>query len=194
MPDEAYAASSWEHDVDLNGASSSGSNPFSPNISYTPPTTDLTSPTNPLPSPPRSSSESVGRTLSLKWRDSLGHSTLERRDTITTIITNPDTSNVVEPSFDENVLRMLCDLDVSGLLCGRASVRNLRPPLDQCSIPLLLDRIKQSTVSCKVSRLAAARSFRMPTVFAGGVGFLQEEGHPGGRIRPKLAETRPLDI
>ena len=28
--------------------------------------------------------------------------------------TNPETSNLVEPNFDENVLRMLCDLDVSG--------------------------------------------------------------------------------
>ena len=130
MPDEAYAPLSWEHAVDLNGASSNGSNPFSPNVSHTPPTTDPTLPTNPLSSPPRSSSESVGRTSSSKWRDSLSHATLERRDTITTITTTPETSNVVEPSFDENVLRMLCDLDVSGLFRKRVGVRNSRLPLD----------------------------------------------------------------
>jgi len=36
---------------------------------------------------------------------------------------------IVEPSFDENVLRALCDMD--------------------CAVPLLLDRIKQSLVSCR---------------------------------------------
>lgn len=118
MPDEAYATSSWEHTIDLNGASSNGSNIFSPNVSHTPPTTDPTLPTNSLSSPPRSSSESAGRTSSSKWRDSLSHSTLERRDTITTIHTNPETPNVVEPTFDESVLRMLCGLDVSRLLCA----------------------------------------------------------------------------
>lgn len=122
MPDEAYAPSSWEHNVDPNGTSSSGSNNLSPNVSHTPPTTDPTSPTNPLSSLPRSSSESAGRTSSSKWRESLAQTTLERRDTITTATTNPEPPSVVEPSFDENVLRMLCDLDVSGLLIGRVGL------------------------------------------------------------------------
>lgn len=34
-----------------------------------------------------------------------------------------------------------------------------RFPLDQCSVPLLLDRIKQSTVACKVRRLTGALCF-----------------------------------
>jgi len=117
MPDEAYASSPREHHIDPNGASSGGLNSFSPNISHTSPTTDSIAPI-PLSSPPRSSSESAGRTSSSKWRESLSQATLERRDTITTITTNPDTANVVEPNFDEHVLRMLCGLDVSGSLYG----------------------------------------------------------------------------
>lgn len=113
MPEEAYASSSWDRDLDPNEASFNDSNNFPPNLSLTPPTADYTPPTNLLPSPPRSSSESAGRTPS-KWRESQGQTTLERRDTITTITTNPETLNLVEPNFDENVLRMLCDLDVSG--------------------------------------------------------------------------------
>lgn len=40
-----------------------------------------------------------------------------------------DVATLVEPSFDENILRALCETD--------------------CGVPLLLDRIKQSMVSCK---------------------------------------------
>ena len=134
MPDEAYASLSREHHVDPDGASSGGLHSSFPNNPHTPSTTDPTSPTNPISSPPRSSSESAGRTSSVKWRESLNQATLERRDTITTITSNPDTPNVVEPNFDENVLRMLCGLDVSRSLCGRAGVRNSRPPLD-LSVP-----------------------------------------------------------
>ena len=126
MPDEAYASPSWENSVDTNGASSSGSSNLPQNVSHTPQTTDPMSPTNLLSSPPRSSSDSAGRTLSSKWRESLGQTTLERRDTITTTTTNPETQNVVEPSFDENVLRMLCDLDVSGLPYGRVGFSELK--------------------------------------------------------------------
>ena len=32
----------------------------------------------------------------------------------------------------------------------------------------------------------------MLIMFVGGVAFLQEEGHTGRRVWPKLAETRPL--
>lgn len=159
MPDEAFASPSWEHSVDPNGASSSGSSSFPQSIPHTPSTTDPASPTNLLPSPPRSSSESASRTPSSKWGESFGQTTLERRDTITTITTNPEITNVVEPNFDENVLRMLCDLDVSVLRSGGWCPGTQRLPFDQCSVPLLLDRIKQSTVSCKVCRPTGALCF-----------------------------------
>lgn len=127
MPDESSVSPSWEYYLDSNGLSPTGSNHLYPNLSHTPPTNDSTFPTNPLSSPqPRTSSESVGRTSSSKWRESAGHSTLERRGTVTTITTNPDTSTLVEPSFDENLLRMLCDLDVSGLSCKRMGCLGLR--------------------------------------------------------------------
>lgn len=59
------------------------------------------------PSPPlRSSFDSA-----TKWTDNISV-TLERRDTTLSTIRS-DIGSLVEPSFDENVLRMLCDLDVS---------------------------------------------------------------------------------
>ncbi|KAF9013584.1 hypothetical protein BDZ89DRAFT_1077094, partial [Hymenopellis radicata] len=72
--------------------------------------------------PPRSSSDLNDAPLSSKWRDT---STVisESHDSVS------ETVNLIEPAFDENVLRILCDMD--------------------CGVPLLLDRIKQSMVSCR---------------------------------------------
>ena len=72
-------------------------------------------------------------------------STLERRDTVSTSGGEP--TQVVEPTFDENVLRALCDMDVS----ENVSKSNPHADLVKCGVPLLLDRIKQSMVSCRVS-------------------------------------------
>ncbi|KAF9054607.1 GTPase activating protein [Panaeolus papilionaceus] len=77
---------------------------------------------------PRSSTDSAGRSpLTQPWRDPGTALPADRRDTLSTIHSNPP--SLVEPSFDENVLRALCELD--------------------CGVPLLLDRIKQSMVSCR---------------------------------------------
>ncbi|KAF9219752.1 RhoGAP-domain-containing protein [Gyrodon lividus] len=76
--------------------------------------------------PPRSSSDSLGRSSTSRRRDSIPI-TVERKDTLSTIPS--DVASLVEPSFDENVLRALCEID--------------------CGVPLLLDRIKQSMVSCR---------------------------------------------
>ncbi|KAF9477751.1 GTPase activating protein [Pholiota conissans] len=73
---------------------------------------------------PRSSTESHGKSQS--WRDSSAAQP-DRRDTGSTIHSAAPT--LVEPTFDENVLRALCELD--------------------CGVPLLLDRIKQGMVSCR---------------------------------------------
>ena len=81
-----------------------------------------------------------------------------------------DMATLVEPSFDENILRALCETDVSDLflsgLLGRVRLgvvfadfmlgwgslgRAVRVRDTQCGVPLLLDRIKQSIASCKVS-------------------------------------------
>ncbi|TFK17559.1 GTPase activating protein [Coprinopsis marcescibilis] len=77
---------------------------------------------------PRSSTDSDSKPIhSPPWNDS---QSLERRDTLATIhsVDQPG-QGLVESGFDESVLRALCDLD--------------------CGVPLLLDRIKQSVVSCR---------------------------------------------
>ncbi|EIN09430.1 GTPase activating protein [Punctularia strigosozonata HHB-11173 SS5] len=80
----------------------------------------------PSASPPRSSADSPGRPSgSSRWRESF----LERRDTVSSTTGYSEVQSVVEPNPDENVLRALCDLD--------------------CGVPLLLDRIKQSIISCR---------------------------------------------
>jgi hypothetical protein len=103
----------------------------------------------PIPSSPqpRSSMDSAGRSSTSRWQESPPAVTTERRDTLTTI--HSDEPNMVEPSFDENVLRALCDLDVcpSVLIISCYWLNTL---LTQCGVPLLLDRIKQSMVSCRV--------------------------------------------
>ncbi|KAI6010918.1 RhoGAP-domain-containing protein [Pisolithus orientalis] len=92
----------------------------------------VTSPTltqvslKPSSPPPRSSLDSPVRSPVSRHRESIPL-TVERRDTLSTIPS--DVVSLVEPSFDENVLRALCELD--------------------CGVPLLLDRIKQSLVSCR---------------------------------------------
>ncbi|KXN87662.1 RHO GTPase-activating protein RGD1 [Leucoagaricus sp. SymC.cos] len=74
---------------------------------------------------PRDSLDSAPRS-SLHWRDSSTVAS-DRRDTLVTV--HSEQQLLVEPNFDEGVLRALCELD--------------------CGTPLLLDRIKQSTVSCR---------------------------------------------
>lgn len=56
--------------------------------------------------PPRSSLDSASR-----WHDNIPV-TAERRDTTLSTIAS-DTASLVETTFDENVLRALCELDVS---------------------------------------------------------------------------------
>ena len=57
-------------------------------------------------SPPRSSTESPTRFCNQRWRDI----TLPAPGAAE--VTDVDGATLVEPSFDENVLRALCDLDV----------------------------------------------------------------------------------
>lgn len=64
--------------------------------------------------PPRSSSDSERKSPSNFWHDAQT-SIPERRDTLATIH-SVETSSLVDPSFDENVLRSLCELDVRYLL------------------------------------------------------------------------------
>lgn len=64
-------------------------------------------PSSPLP---RSSTDSEGRpAFSSVWNDT---TSLDRRDTLATIH-SVDQPSLVEPGFDESILRALCELDVS---------------------------------------------------------------------------------
>ncbi|KAH7905642.1 Rho GTPase activation protein [Hygrophoropsis aurantiaca] len=128
MADDGYSSSAWE--------STDNSDPNHPSYLFQQTPSALhessTSPAvsslivKPSSPPPRSSSESLGRSSTSKWRDSVSV-TVERKDTLSTIPS--DVASLVEANFDENVLRALCELD--------------------CGVPLLLDRIKQSMVSCR---------------------------------------------
>ncbi|KAG7093520.1 hypothetical protein E1B28_007194 [Marasmius oreades] len=75
----------------------------------------------------RMSSESSRISSPTKWRDTATAITESHESTNGAI--NVEPPQLVETTFDESILRTLCDMD--------------------CSIPLLLDRIKQSMVSCR---------------------------------------------
>ncbi|KAJ7155437.1 Rho GTPase activation protein [Mycena crocata] len=117
MTDDAYTSSTWDSadNSDLQGGPSSYHQP----VQLVDPQ-DPSPPANASPSQPRSSTDSVGRS----WRDSptIGGDARENA-------APNEASSLVDASFDENVLRSLCELD--------------------CGVPLLLDRIKQSMISCR---------------------------------------------
>jgi hypothetical protein len=107
MVEEGYLSSAWESgdQSDLAGHGRPLLRTFdSAEVSLPGPQPMTSSPQ------PRSSIDSAGRSSTSKWQESPPAATTERRDTLTTI--HSDSASLVEPSFDENVLRALCDLDV----------------------------------------------------------------------------------
>ncbi|KAF8996072.1 Rho GTPase activation protein [Hymenopellis radicata] len=121
MPDDGYS-SAWDgadhSDFQSTAATSTYTRPPMRSLDLQ----DAASSSHAHSPPPRSSSDLNDAPLSSKWRDT---STVisESHDSVS------ETVNLIEPAFDENVLRILCDMD--------------------CGVPLLLDRIKQSMVSCR---------------------------------------------
>ncbi|KAF8216480.1 RhoGAP-domain-containing protein [Mycena galopus ATCC 62051] len=117
MADDTYTAPAW--DSADNPEFQSGPSSYHHPVRLSDSQESSSPPPNPSSSQPRSSTDSVGRS----WRDSqTGALTRE------TVGSN-DSTTLVDASFDENVLRSLCELD--------------------CGVPLLLDRIKQSMISCR---------------------------------------------
>lgn len=117
MGDDGYSPSVWDS-TDHSDPSNPGHAPYSltqpGNLSLlhesaTTPAFTL-APGKPSSPPPRSSSDSLGRSSLSRRRDSIPI-TVDRKDTLSTIPS--DVASLVEPSFDENVLRALCELDVS---------------------------------------------------------------------------------
>lgn len=80
--------------------------------SVTSPTLSSSLPLKPSSPPPRSSSDSPERSSLSKYHDSIPIA-VERKDTLFYPPSEGGHGHVVDPSFDENVLRALCDLDVS---------------------------------------------------------------------------------
>lgn len=118
MVDDGYSPSVWDS-ADHSDPSNPGHTPpyglFQPGnlplLHESATTPAFTSaPGNPSSPPPRSSSDSLGRSSTSRRRDSIPI-TVDRKDTLSTIPS--DVASLVEPSFDENVLRALCELDVS---------------------------------------------------------------------------------
>ncbi|KAF5383545.1 hypothetical protein D9615_003740 [Tricholomella constricta] len=127
MAEEGYLSSAWESG-DQSDFQNGGGHGRPQLRTFEPIEPSSSSPRITSTSPiPRSSVDSAGRSSTSRWQESPPASTTERRDMLTTM--QSDTTSLVETTFDENVLRALCDLD--------------------CGVPLLLDRIKQSTVSCR---------------------------------------------
>lgn len=122
MPEDGYS-STWDS-ADQSDFQSTAA------ASYTRPPmrsldVDSASSSHPLSISPQSrpSSDSLGPSSTSKWRDT-PTAISESHEMVP-----GDTASLVEQGFDENVLRALCEMD--------------------CGVPLLLDRIKQSMVSCR---------------------------------------------
>jgi hypothetical protein len=123
LPEDGYSSSAWEttDNSDIN----SSSYPYGRSTQPHPPVLDISRDDPSMPSippkpgspPPRSSSDSASR-----WHDNIPV-TVEHRDTILSSIPS-DSASLVEITFDENVLRALCELDVS---TANFFVGSLRP-------------------------------------------------------------------
>ena len=111
MVDDGYTSSAaWETDhSELHSLSGHGRQPLR-SLDSTGSSSPHLKSFSPLP---RSSTESAGPS---QWRDN-PTVTIERRDTLTSFQTQIEAPTLVESSFDENVLRTLCDLDVSSYAC-----------------------------------------------------------------------------
>jgi len=96
----------------------------SPNQSIDPSASPRNTSSSPLP---RSSTDSDPKAPSALWGEG---AQLDRRDTLTTI-QSADQQNLVEPGFDESVLRALCELDVRSDCAFHFMLRRLQ--CDPCS-------------------------------------------------------------
>ena len=125
MSEEGYPASNWEQTDSETLASSNPHHPHNqrahnhhqnPYLSLE--SLEITAPLTPSKSlsPPRSSGESPTRPPHSRWRES-ANTAANPRDTPTSAAPPLNDDPIVEAGFDENVLRALCDLDVSSQIC-----------------------------------------------------------------------------
>ncbi|KIY63658.1 Rho GTPase activation protein [Cylindrobasidium torrendii FP15055 ss-10] len=128
MPDADGLSSSWDNSTDNSEFQTSAAYRRPPlHMMMDVPGSPTASTSNGLSiSPPTQHAMDTGETSSMNWRD-----------TSTVLSDGPESigeaPQLLEPGFDESLLRMLCDMD--------------------CGTPLLLDRIKQSMISCREASL-----------------------------------------
>jgi Rho GTPase-activating protein RGD1 len=112
MAEDGYSSSPWEttDNSDINSSSTPAYGRTHPHPAVLEIVGDDPSmppiPPKSVSPPPRSSSDSASR-----WHDNIPV-TVEHRDTTLPSLPS-DTASLVETTFDENVLRALCELDVS---------------------------------------------------------------------------------
>ncbi|KAJ3789826.1 Rho GTPase activation protein [Lentinula aff. detonsa] len=124
MAEEEHSSSTW-HNSEQSDLASTSSYRRRPSLTSHDDSAESAGPGHilrPGSPQPRMSSDSGGISSGSKWRDT--STALSDSQEIP-----PSNPEIVETTFDENVLRVLCDMD--------------------CGVPLLLDRIKQSMVSCR---------------------------------------------
>lgn len=115
MSEEGYPASTWDH-TDSEHPSSAHNHAYNSMPPYVS-RESLDVPGAPLSptksaSPPRSSVDSPIKTRDVRWRESA--------NAPSSTVVPPSEDGLVDASFDENVLRALCDIDVS---TGRCSLQ-----------------------------------------------------------------------
>jgi hypothetical protein len=142
---------------------------------------------------PRSSSDSRSKSpASQPWRDPAA-ALSDRRDVLSTI---PGGSpSLVEPSFDENVLRALCELDVNIFWHFTLSDITFLTCLVSVESPCFL--IESNKARCLVEYVShqMSPSFLLPIfISSGSIGILQKESSHWGWVWEAVAETCSINI
>jgi hypothetical protein len=112
MAEDGYSTSHWTPgDADTQTSHTGYGHALAdpPLVRETPDSNTVLPPPSKSPPPPtRPSTENpFGRTLESPWNDGAG---ADQADSASTVVTE---ASFAEPSFDESVLRALCDMDVS---------------------------------------------------------------------------------
>lgn len=197
MADEGYSSTAWESTDNSEFNTSQTPHfglfqPNSPSLIHESATAPALSslPVKPSSPPPRSSSDSLGRTSSSRWRDSVPV-TIERKDTLSMIPS--DAVSLVETSFDENVLRVLCELDVStsNFVISAAFIDMSRYPLVRCTFTAGSDKTKYGLVSREYYfNLSSLRKALYEVPLVGSFSVLQEKSGFRRGVWEEFAEAR----
>lgn len=118
-------------------------------------------------------------------------SNLDRRETMSTV--TGDSIQIIEPSFDENVLRTLCDIDVSFLLFVTSHVLiGARLPQVRRTSTTGSNKAKYGVLpGLSISKKEIGVILK---IFLGGFCLFQETRCPRGRVWTRYAEAGEIDF